>query len=374
MNPAPQPSRRANRRTPQASRGFSLLELLLVMAVIGIVLGAGLGAFSALDLESERAPERVRAVLRAAQSEAAAYGWPANVTLIEAPDKDPALVLRSARPVGTWQFEDPALVEAARGQRVRNPRDIDPVWQGAQRIDDGYLGQGLSFRGGARDATVSIDLSGDSLFDPGEGFGLSLRVLMNDVQASGRLLDLGGSCGLELRAGGLLLAWITPEILNAVGRRQRGGRVQLTTGEAVLPLDRWVEIRLGYDRMELRLSVDGVPVAALDLDKRVASPTGPLVLGGAPAAAALACDVLSLAVYGASEPIPLGIEFAWPADAPKLLRFTGDGGLDPRRHPAPVRLDLLGAEGFVETLTIGRLGGLSVEEARLAPLLEEGSQ
>ena len=142
----------------------------------------------------------------------------------------------------------------------------------------------------------------------------------------------------------------------------------------MLPLDQWVELRLVYDRMELRLSVDGVPVAALDLDNRVAAPSGALVLGGGPAAAALSCDVLSLAVYEASEPIPLGVEFTWPAEAAKLIRFTGDGGLDPLRHPKPVRLDLLGAQGRLETLTIGRLGGLSTEEPRFLDPADEGAR
>ena len=93
---------RAHRTPHRARAGFSLLELLMVMIIVGLVMGAGLGLVTSIDFSSTQTAGAVRGVLRAAQSAARGTGAPAQVELDA---EGGALRVRSFRPLTCFHFE-----------------------------------------------------------------------------------------------------------------------------------------------------------------------------------------------------------------------------------------------------------------------------
>lgn len=340
------PWRSRAHRTPQRLRaGFSLLELLMVMIIIGLVMGAGLGLVTSIDFSSTQTAGAVRGVLRAAQSAARGTGAPAQVELDE---EAGALRVRSFRPLTCFHFEAPSD-EGTRGAL--------PSIDGVATVSDGFLGNGLDFTRSALDGSVEIDLHRDSAMDFLEGFSFELMLSLSEDDA-GRIFQFADVLGLDATANGGLKGWLSTARENDVERVKRGGREDINLPPGSLTPGLWHRVRFSYDRVVLRLEVDGFEAGSLPVTAPVPRISGPLVLGGRPAPFRGRMDELIVGLVELSEPLDLPKGVLWPAEAPRTVRFASDGSLDAGAHPQDLSLTFAFDDGVQETLTVGRFGNV----------------
>ena len=308
--------------------GFTLVELLLVMALIALILGVGVGMFSRLDLGDRVAVALVQDALRSAQNFAVARSAPARVRIDAATG---GIVADGMLVIGTWHFES-LPPSGAFG--------IDGVAQGGHLVEDGYQGKALSFEGEPARSKVEFPVQGEPSWNLHEGFQLrcALRPAPpRDGQGGGAVLALGETLGLETTADGGLRAWFAAEVQdeNGTGVR-RGGRIPIEAPPASLVPGRWSVVDLQYDRRRFRLLVDGAEAASVEEGEPVSKVDAALVLSPANAAWPGAIDNLSMSATAAREEsrLPRNVRFA--AGAPEEIRFAPGGGLDRAVHREPV--------------------------------------
>jgi prepilin-type N-terminal cleavage/methylation domain-containing protein len=311
----------------RASAGLTLLELLLTMAILGIVFGAGVGILVSMDLTSSSAAGLARAALATTATAARREGAPAR---LEVQGDGRALVVVSPRTVGTWHFERDDAVGA---------RDLVATTFGARSIDDGHIGRAMTFRGGPEEARIELGLELGSGLDIAEGFSVELAV-RREGTAPGRIIDVAGVAGIDALRDGAIRGWIRPERVDASGHVVEGARRDVEAAPGALAPDRWTRIALVYDRVELRLVVDGFPAGLVEERAPVARARGGVVLGGKPRAFPGAVDTVVVRTMERSEPLELPPTSRWPSDAPGVVRFEADGALDRSRHRGGIELRL----------------------------------
>jgi len=329
-----------------ATGGFTLLELLLVIGIIGVLAGIGLGMFATFDPGRRAAVGLVQNVLRQAHQTAIARRAPAVVRF------DPeggALVAEALEVAGTWHFESPAL-EGGRG--------IDAVargFPGDPLTDRGYTGRALDFEQGGRTAEVRIDLAQDPLLDPRRGFNLEVALRPARLAAA-KVVDLGGVVQLLLRADGGVDGRITTRRIDELGREVAGPPVTVRSAPAALRPGRWTRVALGYDRRELTLHADGVPLGVRAEERELWDPKGPLSLGNPGGGWSGALDQLVLATVRASEAFVLPTGVSIDPSAPRLVRFLAGGSLDPALHAERVSIALVFDDGSRDLVVVNPFG------------------
>jgi type II secretory pathway pseudopilin PulG len=324
----------------------TLLELLLVMAILALVFGAGAGLFASTELQGATAPGLVRSALRSAQSAAQLERLP---TALWVDRTARTLELRTPRTLGTWQFEAPRAGRDDPAAELRG-RAI-----GGATLDAAYVGAGLDFLGEERESSYVLPLQDSGEFDLREGLALSIALEPGDA-LDGNVWRLGTVAGLEYTRGGGLSAWVVPAAADDPTGRRHAARVDVSAPSASLPMDRWSVVELVYDRVELQLRIDGFPAGLVPLEDPLPVLDGPLVLGGRPRAFPGALDQLVVRVYERSEPLVLPETVGWPAGAPLRVRFEADGTLDRVRHPDGLVLRFEPVPGRLEEVWVSTYG------------------
>jgi len=347
-NPARSPLERQRRAPSEAGarEGFTLLELLLVMGLIGIITGVGLGLFAGFDPGRRAAVGLVQNVLRSAQQSAVARRAPALVHFDRATG---TLIAEALEVAGTWHFESMDLPGA---------RGLDGLafdFPGEVLAEDGFTGQALDFGRGGRRPRVEVDVSVDSLLNPRRGFQLDVA-LRPAANMGARVVDLGGVVQLSVRGDGGVDARILTERIDELGRPVVGPPVTLRSAPGVLRLGRWTRVSLVYDRRELVLSADGVPLAATGEERALWALVGPLVLGDATQRWPGAMDQLVLSTVTASEEYTLPSTVTFDERTPTLVRFLAGGSLDPALHAGPVVFGLVFEGGGGDEVRINPFG------------------
>ena len=341
--PCPMSIRQNGRKASGARRGVTLLELLIVITLISMLLGAGVGVLARLDVGKRAAHGMVQSVVRSASTSALARQASARVSIDTAAGKISASGMKV---IGTWHFEDETLPGAF---------DINGTMLGAVLIDDGYIGKGISFSGTSRSAYAEFPVHKDPAFDLGQGFAIDCAVRLEE-RGAGQLFDLGGAIGLEWSGQGLLQAWFRPELTDETGRTVRGGRVLAQAPAGALDLGKWHRIHLSYDRTELVLAVDGNVIARSDADTPVWQLEGPMVVGDPRRSFPGSLDALVVAGVVATETVDLPENVTFGPESVKEIRFAPGGHLDRARHPEPLRIWLDYADGKREVVRVGRYG------------------
>ena len=331
---------------------MTLLELVIVMALVGILLGMGAGMFSTLNLGERAAVGLVQNVLRSAHNTAATTGAPARVVF----DREAGLLrAEGMRVIGTWHFETEGLAGA---------RGLDGDLGTADLADDGWLGRGLFLAGGPRSSRAEVPIGNDPGFDVREGFSVSFALRAESVPgaftggrvAGGKVLDIGGSVGLDVAADGALRAWMRPEVTDESGRPGPGGpraAVGLAHG---LALGKWVRIRIDYDRRALRLFADGVPIAMDETESPVWQFDGPLVLGAGRGSFSGTVDALVVRAVSDTEEVELPEGVTLTPEAPQQVFFAPGGDLDRERHPGPILFHVEFQDGTRAPVRVGLYG------------------
>ena len=220
--------------TRPASSGFTLLELLLVMGLLGTILGIGLGTFASFDPARRAARGLVANALRQARNEAVANRASARVSF----DPETRTVTSEGSAVaGTWRFETPALEGA---------REIDGLAQGfpgTMLTEDGFVGRALDLDLGERGCRVVVDLQSEPLFQLRRGFRLSCALRPKSLKAS-TILDFGGVLTLESVADGSVRFTVVTRRVDELGRPFAGEAVVVKTAPGAIEAGRWSQVEV----------------------------------------------------------------------------------------------------------------------------------
>lgn len=331
-----------------ARRGMTLLELLLVMGLIGVLLGAGVGLIASVDVGHRAAKGMVQSVIRAARNSAVARGASSRVVI----DRGARTIRADAlEVVGTWHFEGGSDV-------VRGAFEIDGTNQGALHVDDGFTGRALAFQPGARGrAEIPVHLY--SAYDLSEGFRLEFALRL-DGQSGGRVLRIGESVGVEVSAAGAMRCWFVPRVLDSNGSEMKGGKASIEAQPGTFPPGVWRRVAFHYDRRGLVLEVDGVRIEPPKGNEPETAAVwrleGPLVIGDSQGGFTGSIDTLVLSAVGASESAKLPDFVEFDATTPAEIVFDAGGNLDRARHREPVRFALEQVEGRRYPITVGLYG------------------
>ena len=325
--------------------GLTLLELLIVMGILGVMLGAGVGAFTGLDPGRRTALSTVTSTLRLARNEALARRAGARVRFDLATG---AMHATGFRVVGTWRFE-------GMGQ-VNGFGPLAEIVGGELPFTNaGYMGRALDFSQGHPSARLEVAVQDDPGCDWGEGFdlGFALRPV---AMTSARLADLGSSAGLDMRSDGGLIGWFIGQSSMEGNRQVKGERIRLETPAGVLAVGRWSRVRMSHDGRFFRLYVGEVEVARSFQEGRLWRGPSALIIGGGPGGLPAMVDDLTLAVAGNSFHafLPGGVSFA--KETPKEILFSPSGALDPVAHNAPLQIKLDFEDGLSEQIYVGLYG------------------
>jgi prepilin-type N-terminal cleavage/methylation domain-containing protein len=336
-----QPSR-ANGGARLERQGMTLLELLLTMALMGLLLGAGMGVFATLDFGRRAALGLAQNVIRSARNSAVARGAPSRVRfdLVQG-----ELSAEAMEVIGTWHFED---------ERLAGAFELDGRLGGAVIIDDGYIGRALSLAL-SRASYAEFDVERESSYDLAQGFAIDCALRL-ETAISGRVLSVGGAAGLSIEGQNTLRAWFVPEVVSTGGETRSGGRIFVESTPGALPVGVWCRVRFEYDRRVAKLFVDGVEVGRTEENEPVWRLQGPLLVGDLQGSFSGALDALVISAVAASEraTLPKGVRFA--PNTPLEIRFDGRGHLDREVHARPIVFDLSFDDGTAAPVGVGMYG------------------
>lgn len=340
-DPAPRPAAAAPREG-----GFTIMELMVVVVLMGLILGAGIGAFASFDPGSSAARGMVVNTLRQARNEAVAHRAPARVVFDPA---DGSLVAQGYRVVGTWRFEDARLSGA--GGVNGSPEGFPDQFLS----DDGFIGRALDLDLGGRGSRVAMDLTEDPAFAVTHGFRLSLALRPARL-ADGQVLDLGGVVGLHARRDGALEVEVTTRRVDELGRARAGEKIRMRTAEGLLEPERWSQFELRYDRRRLVALVNGVPVAERGETRPLWELSAALSVGGGRERFPGRVDDLVLATATDSVELRLPDRARFLAPGPFEVRFDEGGRLDPVAHGGPVTIEIELGDGRTTALEVLAMG------------------
>jgi len=314
--------------------------MLMVMAILAVVLGGGVGMFASLDLGRRQAGGLVKSVVRSAQNTAVARQMPARVRIDM---KNHTIRAEALQVIGTWHFEDKKL--EGFGMEGSAPSQLFH--------DDGYIGGAISFgRAFKEKAIIPVDL--DPAFDLTEGFAIECAIRWEDT-GGGRILRIGRVLRLELGRTGALRGRFTAAVHEDGGVR-KGSQVVAESESGTISPNQWVRIRMQYDRQELVLLVDGVPVAVQQETAPVFEITDALELSDGTHPFPGSIDALIISAVTADQVVKLEGTATFAKDTPEWIHFVSGGGLDRRRHPEPQEIVLTYNDGTQERIAIGIYG------------------
>ncbi len=323
------------------SPGVTLLELLLVMAVLGIVLGAGVGMFATLDLGQRQARGLVKNILRSAQNSATARQAPARVRIDV---ESGAITAEAMQVIGTWHFER---------NRWRGAFNLEGTPNGAADLDpDGFIGSAAAFDG-VKGSYVEVPVENEPSFDFSAGF--SIECAARREPAGGQVVVVGDVAAIEIDNGGTVRGWFVPRIEDK-GQPKQGERVLVASEPGLAPTGTWVRIKLEYDRHTLALYVDGVPAASVDEDVAVWPIEKPMYVSGRRYPFHGAIDNVVIGAVVAEETVELPESVKFSGDTPREINFAAGGGLDRDRHPEPLLVTLEYDDGSTRVLFVGTYG------------------
>ncbi|MCC7396220.1 MAG: prepilin-type N-terminal cleavage/methylation domain-containing protein [Planctomycetes bacterium] len=223
-----------------ASRGFTLLELMIVIGVVSVLMGFALGFVGKVDpnlvAASVLAGER-----RSAQLTARAEGVPTEVVLRPGVGNQAATVQsRLLQPVMTWHFEP--------GQEYLDDA-LRPTLGGSD-VPNGRFGHARRPRAGDRDPLLQWQLT-PAAADLRDGFLVRVD-LWCDERDHATLLRLPPTLDLQVDEQ------LRPRARFKVQRQGDSGPVSIGVGsELALPVRRWCTLDIGCDGQHAWLSLDG---------------------------------------------------------------------------------------------------------------------
>jgi hypothetical protein len=305
------------------------------MAIIGTLLGMGVGVFSNLGRADRQAAGQIKDALRAARLFALQSSAPAAV-VVDPPHGE--IFGLGLAPVGNWHFED----DAGTGWPVAARHAADAL------LADGVLGSALGIAG--EDALMITELPGR--FDSPHGFGVDVFLRPDREPRPMTLLERPGSWSLRLDEESQL------EVRLVLQSKPNPEEFRLTLPVS-LPAERYTQVTVVFDGRVLHVALDGRRVGedTLFATPRLlqTAPGAPLRTGREEERYRGAIDELAVSsvIEGDHRPLPADVALE---GALRVLRFDAQGHLDPDWHRTPERITF--RHGSPEQRTFIELGQL----------------
>ncbi len=326
-----------------ARAGFTILELMLVMLILGLMFGVGAGVLTSLDLAKRATKASVQNAIRAARTSSVARGAAARVRI---DPKENRMQAEGIAVLGTWQFEDDL------------PHGDSPLFgenRGGRYLDDGFIGRAISFNGSPEGSTYEIPVHQDPGFDLSAGFSIDCALRI-DAKGGGRAINIGNTVAIEVTSARTLRGWFIPTAIDKSGAKIRGGKTSVESAPGSIERDRWYRVRLDYDRRALQLFVDELEVARADEVGEVWHLEGPLWISDPKSAFPGSIDHVVIAAVTSSAELKLPESLRFDTDAPAEIRFAPGGYLDRELHDEPVVFHLVDQDGKREEIRVGLYG------------------
>lgn len=332
----------ASARAATSRSGFTLMELLVVMLILGMLFGIGVGTLASLDLGKQAARGALLNVIRSARTSAVARGAGSRVRF-DAPTS--SVRAEGIAVLGTWHFE-----REATGAGLYEGEN-----RGGKLIDDGYIGRAISFSGARPGSTLEVQVQQDPGFDLSLGFTIECA-LRWDGSAAGRPLNVGNVVGLEVTGAGSVRGWFIPVARNKEGDEIAGGRTSVDSEAGALAPHRWVRVKLDYDRRALRLYLDDLEVGRAEETGKVWKLGGSLRICDPKTGFPGDLDRLVVSAVTSTSEYTLPETMHFDTDVPDEIRFAAGGYLDRELHEQSVVLHLIDQKGGRQTLRVGLYG------------------
>ena len=304
--------------------GFTLVELMVVCAIMAVLMGMGAGALSRVGLSSalDGGDRMVRSALARARSTARDQAALSSVAIVPATaTHDARIAMALTRDAGTWHFDhsDGALLMAGHNN--------------VSRLSGASLEPGGTVRSCARLNGGSVVCGDSPYYDPVRGFAVEMDVAP-DADDRGRiragtLASFGQAFSLEITEEGGLRAQVTLQ--------PQGEVVEVKTIPGLFAPWRWARVGLTWDGLDLTVYAHNVLVAAKSALPNLLVPPGRdahLTFGGGGFEGRIDEVVYRTVDEEQVEELDGAVEI--PLQAPLLVRFDADGRLDPRIHDAEV--------------------------------------
>lgn len=329
--PRPRPERRPSGPSSRG-RGFTLLEMMLVMLLLGIVAGLGFAGLDRVDPGHRGLQVTLVQFLAQSRERARTSGHPVRVDLAaETAERGARLERRVFAAAMEATFEP--------GFRER---------EGVETHGDAALGGVGRFGAG-----LAVGPGGGAVV-LGRGGGPRTR---DGVAVELEFLNPDGARGDLLAWEGLLeVSWVRSGMRVRVrsGGDQGMAWVEAPIGVQDLRFGRWQHLEVVAADGRLSVALDGATVAEAEIGPWLGEPTAPLRLGGSDDSThSFLADELVVATRRVERgpELPELVRLDFPADG---LVFDADGLLDRVRHPEPVELRLHEGDDLLLAFRVGR--------------------
>ncbi len=292
--------------------GFTLLELLVVMALLGILMGIGVGFLQRRGDSLDIAVATVRDQVRVAASTARSRHVPTEVRLDPGDPERPASVVASVpQAVGEWHMEANAALD--------DDGNLPSVVTGT--VEPGRFGDARRADLSRQTSLLDVQTGTRPVADLRDGFELRVDVRLDALEAMS-VARLGSS--LELKLDEFLVP--IARVVSTEGGERAGPVVNLH-GARPLSAYAWHTLALVHDGRRVSLFVDEqeadsaplqLPILQKEDDRFEVSPGDAPILG-------LVDEVLLVAYdRGEVQTLPPGVLFQ---DAPRVIAFDRNGDL-----------------------------------------------
>jgi len=338
------------------SAGFTLIEVLVVMAIISALMGFGIGMYQSLSSLGKATQARNTIIETMQQVKGSSLKM--DAALVVDPQGNRVYGLEFGT-VASCNFEPPTDPDAdttiIQGLSYKVGKNTGGE---LKPFPYGHTGGAVGFPAGGE-----VDFGNFADYDLVEGVTLEIWVYPT-ANITADLIRKGGSYGMRVKRGpgapiveGFLnLGEMTTE--NGV---VAAGKERFDTGTYTLKLNHWNGIRVKYDRntISIALNVHGRGMVERFVKRDEKRPLAPdldahLIVGAAQFQGRLDDLKVFGILAGGERKLPNDVMIE--GDKVRTIFFKG-GKLDPRHHQAPETIILIYA-GVASPITIGLLGNI----------------
>jgi len=338
------------------SAGFTLIEVLVVMAIISVLMGFGIGMYQSLS-GLGKATQARNTIIETIQT-VKGSSMKLEAALVVDPEGNLVYGLEFGT-VASCNFEVPTDPDADT-TRIQGLSYKEGANTGGELkpYPFGHTGGGIEFSAGGE-----VNFANYADYDLVEGVTMKIWVYPT-ANVTADLIRKGNSYGMRLKRGpgapiveGFLALGEMTDENGVVG----AGKERFDTGKYALKLNRWNGIELQYDRNTISISIDVYGRGAVERfvkrdERRPIEPDleADLIVGS-PQFQGRMDDLQVLGIIaGTTRRLPSDV--AIEGDKVRTIFFKG-GKLDPRYHQAPETIVLI-YEGVPKPITIGLLGNI----------------
>jgi prepilin-type N-terminal cleavage/methylation domain-containing protein len=338
------------------SAGFTLIEILVVMAIISMLMGFGIGMYQSLSSlgKGTQARNTIIETMQAVKGSS----MKGDAALVVDPVGNRVYGLEFGT-VASCNFEPPTDPAADRTVIQGISYKVGRNTGGELKpFPFGRTGGGIEFAAGGQ-----VNFANFADYDLVEGVTLEIWVYPT-TNLTGDLITKGKSYGLRLKRGPgapIVEGFISLGEMTTENGVVGASTERFNTGTHTLQLNRWNGIRMKYDRNTIAISIDAYGRGAVERfvkrdERRPIEPDvdADLIVGSPQFQGRMDDFKVMGIIAGDSRKLPSDVQIE--GDKVRTIFFQG-GKLDPRHHQAPEAIVLV-FEGVPRPITIGLLGNI----------------